>query len=109
MIEKGLISEDVVLEQLAKAKSQEIEFWGEILKEDVLGFRLDTVKEFISYLVGHRSKSIGIQFPLSAPKNPFKYLDTQNDFNKNSVKGNFFDSSSITYAMSSQLEGWSDF
>ncbi len=108
-IDKGLISEEVVLEQLSIAKTQEIEFWSKLLENKViLGFRIETVIEFISYLFGNRAKSIGINFPLSAPKNPFKHLDTQNDFNKDSIKANFFDSNSNTYSMASQLDGWGD-
>jgi ribonucleoside-diphosphate reductase beta chain len=106
---QGLLTSENIEEQLMIAYEQEISFWTNILEgRDILGFSLAAVKQFTNYLFNQRAMMLGANLAIEDAKNPFKHLDVQNDETKSTVKGNFFDSSDLTYSMASQLEGWDE-
>lgn len=102
-------SEDKLLEMTDLAVKQEIEWTQHICGDDILGIPPHAPVEYTKYLADLRLKAIGLQPIYGQTKNPYSHLEKiANASNEGNVKGNFFESTTSEYNMSTAVDGWDD-
>ena len=103
-----IYSEEIILEMMGVAVSQEIEWSNHILGERIPGMNVETTKDYTQWLANNRLAmlNIGPLYP-DAVTNPYKHLDRLQDANGD--KSNFFESTVVNYTQSSSMNGSWDF
>ena len=100
--------EDVIIDMMKSAVSQEVSWANEILWSKIIWMNKDTTKEYTEWLANQRLAMIGMP-PLykTWKNNPYKHLDRLQD--PNADKWNFFETTVINYTQSSGMKGTWDF
>ena len=103
-----IYNEKLILEMMATAVDQEIEWGKHILGNRIPGINSETTEDYTHWLANNRLAMLGIG-PLypNAVSNPYKHLDRLQD--PNSDKGNFFETTVVNYTQSSSMNGSWDF
>ncbi|HRI36418.1 MAG TPA: ribonucleotide-diphosphate reductase subunit beta [bacterium] len=103
-----IYDESVILDMMATAVKQEIEWSRHILGENIVGINSQTIEDYTQWLANQRLGLLGVA-PLYPETivNPYKHLDRLQDANGD--RSNFFESTVVNYTQSSSLKGSWDF
>ncbi len=106
----GLITEDLVYEMFRNAVEEEIAWSTHILGSNILGINANSIEKYTKYLANERIKLIGFK-PLypGYEENPYAHLERLSDKDNDSMKSNFFESTTSGYAQSNAIDGWDEF
>lgn len=108
-----IYNSDVIREMFGIATQQEINWTNHIIGSNILGITEESTDRYTKWMANHRLEEIeepalfaGEQYE----NNPYKHLEKIADTEGNGdVKSNFFESTVVSYNMSTALDGWDDF
>lgn len=110
LLEYTKLSKDLMVELMANAVEQEMQWATHICNDSILGFSHNAIEGYVKYLADKRLKAIGLPVIYGQSKNPLKHLETIADLGgDSSVKGNFFEGTVTQYSQSTAIDGWDNF
>jgi ribonucleoside-diphosphate reductase beta chain len=98
-----------LIEMMKKGVEDEIKWNQHIIGDQILGFPLKAVEDYIKYLANTRLGALGINKIYPDAINSFKHLEKIADTSKEATtKVNFFDSTVTSYQIATTIDGWND-
>lgn len=92
-----------MLALMDEAIEQECNLCGVLYNDEVFGFSLDAIRDFLRFTADKRLRAIGLPVLYNQKHNPFEHLDRIAELDS---KANFFEDTVTTYPMAHAIGNW---